>query len=187
MVLMPDKSKVYAKTEDGLYQKLLKAYGLALCDLTVNGVFEAALSEKNRTENDNEKTIAHYRFDFKRFIAPKMAKKDIRSISKADLKAYTQEMVNRLTPKKKAFLQYKGLLNMIFGYAVEYDIIPANPVSAIQNAVYLKSCDTRTATPEEKILSEAEIENVKAEVRQYMGYKRYHGYFINGYAILFRH
>ncbi|MBQ7505850.1 MAG: tyrosine-type recombinase/integrase [Lachnospiraceae bacterium] len=182
---MADKSKIYAKTEDGLYRKLFTVYGLTVCDTSIRGVFESALAEKSRTENNNESTIKRYRYSFDRFISKEMAGKDIRNISKSDLKAHTQEMVNRLHPKKKAFLTYKGLLNLIFGYAVEYDIIPANPVSVIQNAVYLKSCDTKTATPEEKILSEAEIGTVKATVRKYMEYKRYHGYFINGYAILF--
>ncbi|MCR5728738.1 MAG: tyrosine-type recombinase/integrase [Lachnospiraceae bacterium] len=100
------------------------------------------------------------------------------------MKEYTQTLVNSLHPKKKAFLQYKSVLNLIFSYAVEYDIISVNPVTAIKNAVYLKSCDTKTAIPEDKILSEDEIELVKATVRQRMKHSRYHGYFINGYAIL---
>jgi len=33
-------------------------------------------------------------------------------------------------------------------------------------------------------ISDAEIESIKAKVRTYMNYKRYSGYFINGYAIL---
>lgn len=122
---------------------------------------------------------------FQRFIDPKLWGRDIRHISKADLKAHTQDMVNRLHPKKKAFLAYKGVLNLIFDFAVEYDMIPASPVTAIRNSVYLKSCDVRQATPEEKILSPSEIERVKKTVREYMTHKRYNGYFINGYAILF--
>ncbi len=183
--ILPDRSRIYARTEEGLYRKLLKAYGITPCDMTLQGVFEAAVSEKASTDNNSEDTITHYRYDFQRFISKELYKRDIRHISKADLKAHTQEMVNRLHPKKKAFLAYKGVLNLIFGYAVEYDLIPANPVSAIRNSVYLKSCDVRQATPEEKILSPREIERVKETVREYMTRKRYDGYFINGYAILF--
>ena len=98
----------------------------------------------------------------------------------ADLNEYTQTMVNTLHPKKKAFLQFKSVLNLIFGYAVEYDIITINPVTAIKNAVYLKSCDIKTATSEDKILSEQETELVKTEIWQRMKETRYHGYFING-------
>ncbi|MCR5332167.1 MAG: tyrosine-type recombinase/integrase [Lachnospiraceae bacterium] len=181
---LPDKTRIYARTEDALYRKLFEAYGLTLCDRSLKGIFETALKEKSITDNNNEDTIIHFRYDFKRFINDKLSQKDITTISKADLKAYTQEMVNRLHPKRKAFLQYKSLLNLIFEYAVEYDIIPANPVSAIKNDIYLKSCDTKIATAEEKILSEAEIQTIKELIREYMGYKRYHGYFINGYAIL---
>lgn len=184
MTIMPDKSKVYAKTKLGLYDKLLDVYVLKICDTTINGVFEAAIDEKARTENNDESTISHYRYDYNRFITPEFGKRDVTKVTKAELKEYTQNMVNTLHPKKKAFLLYKGVLNLIFRYALEYDLIAKDPVTAIKNAVYLKSCDTRTATAEEKILSEDEIELVKAKVRQRMKEKRYHGYFINGYAIL---
>ena len=183
--LMPDKSKLYAKTEEGLYDKLFNAYHLTISDFSVQGIFEAALSEKEKTENNNESTISHYRFDFDRFITQEFAEKDIRKITKVELKAYTQEMVNSQHPKKKAYLLYKGVLNLIFRYAVENDVITTNPVTAIKNSVYLKSCDTKKSTSQEKILSDEEIECVKATVRHYMTFKKYKGYFINGYAILF--
>jgi len=84
-------------------------------------------------------------------------------------------MVNRLHPLKKAYLKYKGVINLIFSHAVEYDIIPVNPVSAIRNNVYIKSCVAEKATPEEKILSNEEIERVKDSVRHKMDNKRYNG------------
>ena len=183
--LMPDKSKLYAKTEDGLYEKLLVAYHIATFDLTIKGVFDAALAEKEKTENNNLYTISHFNYDFQRFITQDFAETNIQNVSKVTLKAYTQEMVNRIHPKRKAFLGYKGLLNLIFSYAVEYDIIPTNPVPAIKNSVYMKSCEITESSPEKKILSESEIQLVKDTIRRNMTYKRYNGYFINGYAILF--
>lgn len=60
-----------------------------------------------------------------------------------------------------------------------------NPVTAVENTDYYKDCDLTVAKPEQKILSQEEIELLKAEVRKRMRYdKKYNGYFINGYAIL---
>lgn len=67
------------------------------------------------------------------------------------------------------------------------DIAPIseNPVDYIKNQPYLKSCDTKRAKPEEKILSPDEIELLKSEVRHRMTLKKYGNYYINGYAMLF--
>lgn len=182
--LMPNKSKIYAVSLDELYAKLFKAYGLTLQDTSVKGIFQTALDLKARTENNSENTVSHYQYDFDRFISDEFAKTDIRTISKTDLQAYTQEMVNRLHPKKKAYLGYKGVLNLIFVYAFGEGIIPVNPVSFIKNGLYYKSCDIKPAKAEDKILTEEEIQKVIDAVRTRMKYKQYKGYFINGYAIL---
>lgn len=181
---LPDGQKLYGKTIEAMYENLFKYYGLSLADSSLKAIFDRALDEKSRTENNNQSTIKHLRLDFKRFISKDFGKKNIKSITKADLKEYTQTLVNTKHLKKKAFLAYKGVLNLAFNYAIEYDVISVNPVSAIKNAVYLKNCDVSKALSEEKILSENEIETIKNTIRRRMECKRYKGYFINGYAML---
>lgn len=180
-----DKKKIYASSLEGLYDKLFDWYNLVIESTSIKSIFEKALDEKARTENNNVSTIQHYNYDFDRFITEEFSDRDIREITKADLKEYTQELVHRMPMKVGAFLQYKGVLNLIFNYASEYDIIPASPVSAIKNQVYLKSCDCSKPKAEEKILSESEIDLLKKTVRQRMGHKTYKGYFIKGYMVLF--
>lgn len=184
LTIMPDGSKLYASTEDIMYDKLFQAYGLSTTDYSFGGIFNAALDEKSRTENKAKDTINRYNYDYKRFISNSLATKDIRNITSADLKSYTQEIVNTIHPTRKAFTAYKGILNLVFNYAREYEIVLSNPVSTIKNNFYYPSCTTTSSKSEEKILSEAEIQTVKDTVRSYMSQKRYHGYFINGYAIL---
>ncbi len=183
--LMPDKTPITAKTEDKLYVKLCEAYGLSISDYSFEGFFNAALEEKSKTDNNNESTISHYKFDYNRFISKDLAKMDIRKITTILLKEYTQKLVNDLHPKKKAFYKYKGVLNLVFDYALEHNIIATNPVAGVKNSLYYKSCDNTPDKPENKILSSDEIQLVIATVRKYMKRKRYNGYFINGYAILF--
>lgn len=181
---MPDGTKLYAKDIDSLYEKLFSWYHLMADEYTVKSVFLLAIREKERTENNNPNTIKHYRDDFMRFITEEFASRDIRKITKADMKEYTQTMVNRLHPIEKGFLNYKTLLNVIFKYACEYDIINSNPVCAIKNSIYLKSCDCSKRLSVDNILSENEIDRIREEIRKCSSYKRYNGYFINGYGIL---
>lgn len=180
-----DGKKLKATTRDALIDKLYDYYVGGEFDLTVKSMFKAALLEKAITENPKQNTLDKNEADFKRYISPKLANTSITSITETDIKKYTQEWVNRAHPKKKAFLDYKGVLNLIFGYAYLHKIIPQNPLDFVKNKPYMKSCDTRKAKPSEKILSPEEIEVLKTEVRRRMGMDKYGSYYINGYAMLF--
>ena len=183
---MPDRSRLSAKSKEALIDKLMDYYGLTINDTSFKSIFDIALEEKATTENPDSKTIEDYEYAFKRFIDDSFAKKDIRKISDKELKEYTQNLVTSPNPpNKKAFLKYKGVLNLAFNYAIEKGIIISNPVKQIKNSVYIKSCAVTDNSPENKIHSPEEIEQIKAKVRKRMSYRTYtHGYFINGYAIL---
>ena len=182
---MPDGKKIKATTYEGLMDKLFNFYTNGMKDYSLESVFKAALYEKEITENPNQQTLYHYKADFSRFISKEMAKKDIRSITDTALKSYTQEWVNRDHPKQKTFFSYKGVLNLIFGYAFAHRIISTNPAAMMKNKPYMKSCDTRKAKPEDKILSPEEIDSIRQEVRYRMTKKKWGEYYINGYAVLF--
>ncbi len=182
---MPDGKKMKSNDYNKLLDKLFEFYSNGLRDTTIESVFNAAISEKAITENPNPNTITNYKLYFKRFISPKLASMDIHSVSDIVLKQYTQEWVNREHPKKKIYFKYKGVLNIIFNYAFSHKIITANPVKSINNKAYVKSCDTRTPRPEEKILSPDEIKALQEEVRHRMTQDKYGRYYINGYAMLF--
>ncbi len=182
---MPDGSKITATTYDGLIEKLFERYTNGLTDYTLESVFKAALYEKKITENPKTKTILRNQMDFKRYFSDDLKSKNIRTITDITLKQYTQEWVNREHPKAKSFLAYKGILNLIFGYAFRQGIISSNPVKQLNNKPYMKSCDTRKAKPEEKILSPAEIDILRNEVRHRMTKDKWGSYYINGYAMLF--
>ena len=182
---MPDGRKIKATTYDGLVDKLFYFYTNGMKDYSLESVFRAALYEKQITENPNPQTVYHYEADFNRYISQDMARRDIRGITDIVLKQYTQEWVNRDHPKQKMFFSYKGILNLIFGYAFAHRIISSNPAVLVKNKPYLKSCDTRKSKPEEKILSAEEIDEIRREVRRRMTLKKWGEYYINGFAVLF--
>lgn len=177
--------KLKAPTKDNLIDKLYEYYLGEKFDLTIKGVFKAALIEKNITENPKQATIYKNEADFKKYITPAFANRNITTVTEIDIKKYTQELVTRTHLKKQAFLNYKGILNIIFRYAFRHKIITQNPLDYITNRPYLKSCDTSHSKPSEKILSPEEIESLKSEIRHRMTQKKYGEYYIHGYAMLF--
>ena len=113
-----------------------------------------------------------------------MPKKDIRALTFSDIKEYTCLYVNSIHPTLSVFKSYKGILNLIFDYAVTNGLCKDNFARRIKNNNYYKSLSVSKRS-DEKIFSVEEIETIKTEVRKRMAYKKkYNGYFINGYAIL---
>ncbi len=182
---LPNGRKIKATSMDIMIDKLFEIYAEGIADFSVTSVFKAALLEKEITENPKQKTIMKNKADFKRLITPEFAAMDVREITERDLKKYIQAWVNDVHPKKSVFMNLKGILNLIFDYAYIHQIIPKNPLSMIKNKAYLKSCDTRRARPEEKLLSPEEIKMLQDEVYHRMTLKKYGSYYINGYAMLF--
>ena len=184
----PDGLHTTANTYEGLIEKLYDYY-LEKCQLVLKGqdysmqaVFEDALESYIATRNPSENTVYKYKHSYKRFFEDcPFAHKDIRQISEYDLQKYTQEMVTRLKPKKKAFFDYMGVLNLTFDYARRQKMIPENPVDFIENRVYLKSCDQTKPKSQDKILSPEEIKGIQDEVRKRIERKPY---YVHGYMVL---
>ena len=165
---LPDGLHITCNTYNGLIEKLYSYYaGKCLIvlkdqDYTVNRVFQQALECYNATNNPSPNTVYKYEHAFRRFFEDmELASKDIRHVSELELQKFTQEMVTRLHPKKKAFLEYMGVLNLTFNYARLQKMIAKNPVDFIQNRVYLKSCDQTKSKSNDKILSADEIKQVQ--------------------------
>lgn len=182
------KKPIYGKNEETVIDKLFDYYGLSLNSTKFEDVFRDAVKEKRATANSDDKTIKHNKSSYQRFFVKysnTLPKRDVRNITASDLKRYTQEWVNSKHPTKTTYMKYKEILNIIFRYALENGYIVKNPVNEINNWCYYKSMSAPKKSAEEKIFSEEEIEKIKAEVEKRKGYKKYNGYFINGYAILF--
>lgn len=182
---MPDRTKLASKTEIGLYDKMMEYYGLSLTDYRLKGIWELALEEKENTQAPDSKTIQHLKYEFQRYISNDFANTDIRNIGVVELQSYTQNMLKRISLTDKAFLGYKGVLNIIFNYAVAKGFIATNPAPYVKKSVYQKMLSPVSKAPENKIHTPEEIKLIQEEVRKRMNHKTYGGYFINGFAILF--
>ncbi len=96
-------------------------------------------------------------------------------------------MCQELHPSKKEFLAYKGILNLIFDYAFDFDIRPDNPVPCIHNEDYFKYgyCNCITRESEDNILSKSQINEIREAIRIRNLSDKFKGYDINGFAITF--
>ena len=195
--LLPGKKPITAKSEEALLDKLMEHYGVSITskDYRVAVIFKQALAHKDKTEAVNPETLYHLNASYNRFISDSLSNTDIRNITCDILSEYTLNMLRDAQTvdkqgvthkiKKKAYLDYKSVLNLIFNYALYTDIIAVSPLNKFNNKAFLKECDCSKAVSAQKIFSENELDTIKQTVRSYMKCKRYNSYFINGYAILF--
>ncbi len=186
--LMPGKIRIYAKTEEMLYQRILEWYNIIPTASTFEKVFEAALADK-QNEVISYKTFKKYKTNYKRFITDDLAKRNIKEITKADLKEYTATYLSAHKLKPKAFDEYRGIFYLVFNFAEDQDLIDKNPTDVLKDKKYLKKCEPRKKKNEaDDIYSPEEILIIQNAIRDRM--KRYPkrypgGYDIHGYAILF--
>ena len=176
-------SRPRCSSYEALIEKLYTYYFGDEDDFTFKSVFEDALKEKILTERPKEKTVRDYNNSFKALISDELAYRDIRKISQSELQKYILDTVIRLNLTKKRLLKLKGLMNLVFCFAVnpEHKIIDHNPVPQ-NNAIFMKHCRTTQKNPEEKAFQLDELDSL----RDYL-WNRVHTYKydVNGYAILF--
>ena len=175
--------RIHARTEDALLDKILEYYDCHLMSYTIDHIFNLALQHKDDVEICRPLTIQRYRDSYNRFMTTDFRETDIRKINNDTLQAYTKSMTVRLHPKKKAFLSYKGVLNLIFDYAEENNYIQYNPVKSINNKKFFVECDNSKPQSSEKILSSEDIEAILSEIERRKNLPRYKGYFYYGYMV----
>ena len=186
---MPDKSQVYGKTLDALYENLFHAYGLShdYHELSVGEIFKQAFERKQLNSTNKENSFTRNLKTYKTYFSSDFTDRDITKITKDDLLAYTKSMCEKFHPSKKEFLAYKGILNLIFEYAFDKDIRSDNPVPCIHNEDYYKDgyCNCITRENVDNILSTEQIDNVRITIRERLSSYKYKGYDPNGFAIIF--
>ena len=170
---------------NALINKLYNYYfdSSVITDFSFKNIFEAALDNKIRTESPKEKTIRDYRDSYKAFITDEFGAKDIRRIKPSELREYIQTISTELAPTKKYFYRFKGLLNLVFGFACDPErrIIDSNPVPS-KNISFSKSFTPENTKPEDKAFQPHELELIREHLWNRV---RSLHYDVCGYAILF--
>lgn len=182
---LDDGSRPRCYSYENLIDRLFEYYfgKDVILDYSFKNIFEVALQEKIATENPKNKTVKDYWDSYRAFISDEFGAKDIRRITPSEVKTYIQEVTKQLAPTKKRLYKFKGVLNLVFRYAVdpERQYIVVNPVPE-SNRAYTKNCTPTSRKPEDKAFQPEEV----ALIREYL-WKRVQSskYDVNGYAILF--
>lgn len=203
---LPDRTPVRAKTLEGVYLKLYDYYAEEcnlITDYTVRNVYILALNhkKKNKGVNNNladaskKNTILRDDQDYERFIDSKFATLDIRKITPQKVEDYILDTLSDIYSSTGIKLNirsynehFKHILNLIFDYAEERNIIEHN---YIRSSMRFKSerfsdlLDYTKKDAEDKAFSEEEIKSLTDEVRKRMTMpNKYGNIYTNGYMFI---
>ncbi len=160
------KVRLQAPTYDALIDKLFDLYSEGYLSRSFENIFEASLENKITFQSAN--TVYKYREDYKRFIDDKLGKMCICEITADYLSKYAAEMIRKRELRKEAYRAFKGVLNLVFNYAVSKGFIDYNPASRLNNQDFYRLCKTEYKSAEQKAMSPEQIQAITEEVRARM-------------------
>ena len=189
---MPDKSRPGFISYEGLINHLFQFYTSGdskpkkppeETDYSFKTIFEKAVEEKKLRDNPKERTIRDYQITYDAYITKQFEKKDIRRITASEIDAFILKRLHAVPSKEKRLLKFKGILNLVFSYALdpEHRYIEVNPVRT-SNMAFKKHCIQASNKPEDKALQPDQVQKLKDYVWNRVGRLPYD---VNGYAILF--
>lgn len=170
-----------AKTYPDMIEKLYSYYdGDSLYrDCSIGHIWQQHLTEYKANNPTKGKTIGNMEAEYNRFVSPDFALRDVRHITAQEIEVYCLKLIQEKHLKKKAFLNFKSLLNNIFATAMYQGIISYNPAKSIRNQKLIEYCDQSLACRASKdvLLSDTEKEKVFAEISRRKNLARNQGYY----------
>ncbi len=154
--------------------------------LAFQAIFERALEEKQTEQIVSVDTIGRLRTTYRSYVSVELSKLYVTKIDASYLNKYCVDLIKSKNLKRKAFLNFKGVLNLVFGFAYNKNLIPSNPVSRMtRTSDLLKGCSQSPA--KEKIFTPKEIDLIRSKIIKRLTmckYTRNNGYDIAGYMML---
>ncbi len=184
---LPDKTTVRAKTVDEVYLKLYDYYsedGNYITDFSVQNIYSLAIDAKkkakgvsnNKADISKSNTILRLTQDYNRFITPEFAKMDTQSITQNKLYDYIIDELNDIYSKTGKKLSHKSfndhfkrILNLIFDYAADHDILEYNFLrksNKFASTNFSDLLDYGKKDAKEKAFSEEEIKTMADEIQK---------------------
>lgn len=195
------RRKIKARTEEAVVEKAFEYLRSQFyeenrkkkSEATFEEFFEEGLRAK-RLDNVSDETLRKYRADYNRFIKIDGCKlnKPVKSITTEDVKEHTINLLKEKKLNRKAYMSYKGVLNLAFNAAKKDGVILTLPTDDMKNSNYvdLYSNDTprvradgssRPSGTDGKIFTKEEVEAIVAEARNSIDKEKYSYY---SYAVI---
>ncbi len=176
------KQRITAKTYDGLIDKLFVFYYGADSLPTMKSLFDQAVEEKRKLKSSG--TYLKYKTDYTRFITQEMGSMLIQDVTYQYLKQYTVDMVTRICPKKESFRAYKGVLNLIYNYAISNGIVEFNMATKLNNKDYYPLCD-QSSINKPKAMSPQQVKGLTDIItKRILKAERANDYYATGYMFI---
>lgn len=176
-----DGKQITAKDYDDLIGKLYDFYGgdYLLNNHSVAKAWNLYVADYRRMNPEKGKTIENMSSEYRRFVSEEFSKRDIRKLTVQDLELYCMELIREKQLKKRAFLNFKTILNCIFGTAMYEGWIVVNPAKLVRNHRLIEMCDQSLSSREveDVTLSDEEKELVFAETNRRKLLGRNKGYY----------
>lgn len=119
------KKKITARTREELERKLYELYYSEDVNPTVDQVFGDYIEEKERLELTTDETIRRERDFYKKRVSnTALARKKIKEVKVLDIKAFFKSYDGQM--KQKEITGVKSVLNGIWDYAADKDIVSVN-------------------------------------------------------------
>lgn len=128
-----ERKQITATTYDGLIDKLYKMeYSQQKSKLSLTDLYPEWLIWKKDNTSISSKSLKEYTYEWKIFIE----NEDIKKMPIAKLKAIDfinlfRKLTKEQTLTRKRFNNFKSLLNGIYSYAIENEIVTSNPIKEI--------------------------------------------------------
>ena len=170
-----------AKTYPDMIEKLYAYYDVDSLyrDCSIGYIWQQYLTEYKANNPTKGKTIGNMEAEYNRFVSSDFALKDVRHVTAQEIEVYCLKLIQKKHLKKKAFLNFKSLLNNIFVTAMYQGIISSNPAKNVRNQRLIEYCDQSLACRENRdvLLSDKEKESVFTEISRRRNLARNQGYY----------
>lgn len=157
------RKEVIRKTEKELYDTLYAYYKQTLArPVTFEEVFEA-LSEYKRSELGRDSKTIYSDNTYFKHISEDLKKTPLLDITESDLRKWLVTDYLPTKPKEAALKKMIGILSQVFEYGIKAKLCNQNPARSLDYHIYVKNCDHRKKTDEERAFSEDECAKLRAD------------------------
>lgn len=160
------RKQLSGTTIEVLYKKLYEFY-TSDKEVTVDTCFKSVI-ESLRNKGRSENTIGTngtYLKIYSRFSYDGFGNKAIDELSSDDINKHLLKVSKELHPTRCDFKVYKSILNQVFAYAYDKDIIQKNPMLSVQPTDFYRYCDFARKTDDEKYFTPEEINHIQSYYR----------------------
>ena len=166
------RKEVVRKTEEELYDALYEHYKQAEMHLVTFEEAFGKLSEYKRTELGRDSKTVYDDFTYFRRLSESLKKTPLVDVTESELRKWLVTEYLPTKPKETALKKMIGILKQVFEYGIMVDICNDNPARRIDYNTYVKNCNHRKKSDEERAFSADECSKLRDDALSHLNNPR---------------